>query len=703
MVTTAYPTTEEARQEAEKLLRKLLAQGYSITSLHIYTDKAGSPHWRVRLDHPEKEKEIRPISFINGKWELKEPKFPDGKPLYNLNEILKRPDETVWIVEGEKCADALMILRILATTSGGATSAEEADWSPLYNRHITVWPDNDEPGIEYARIILIILINKILTSEIVNLDKLNLPEKGDCIDWLRMSNNKQEDWDSIHLLDAKSFEWAYGQWGDLNLPKHQPHEISSSVLPSPYGEYAEALAQSMEVPEGLAVFGVLGAVSSAIGHRIKVSPKKGWEEPSNLYLLAILPPGNNKSAALKACTFPLTEWEKTQAELLGPEIRKAQSERKNREELIKRKRTEAIRQNDHDLQKLEFQEIAEMEASLKEVLPLPQVFITDATPESLAKSVCEQKGRFAVISDEGEIMDVLAGLYTKGQSNLNIVLNGIDGGHVRIKRQEASIDINPILTFCLFAQPAVLQNMAHQKTFMGKGFLERFLYLIPETKLGYRTHDTTPVADEIRSAYARELTILLDIGLDPKLEPSKHWVFTLSSESLTVFKQFQLDIEKELRPSGKLYPVRGWGGKVCGYLLRIAGLLQTMEYGTAKKEMPVSIMNNALQLVKLLIDHALVAFDSMGADQASEDAKVVLNWIKENDQFAFKKNDCHRALGGHFKKAGELEEVLDSLQALGFVSAPIDVRTGGRGRPSIVHRVNPKIFSDQTWSGFSKN
>ena len=59
MVTQAYPTTEEARQEAEKLLYYLLAQGYSITSLHQYTNEDGHPlFWRVRLDHPEKEKEI---------------------------------------------------------------------------------------------------------------------------------------------------------------------------------------------------------------------------------------------------------------------------------------------------------------------------------------------------------------------------------------------------------------------------------------------------------------------------------------------------------------------------------------------------------------------------------------------------------------------------------------------------------------------
>ena len=69
MVTTTYPTTEEARQEAEKLLSHFLAQGYSITDLYPYTDKTGDlSHWRVRLDHPDKGKKILPISLINGKW-----------------------------------------------------------------------------------------------------------------------------------------------------------------------------------------------------------------------------------------------------------------------------------------------------------------------------------------------------------------------------------------------------------------------------------------------------------------------------------------------------------------------------------------------------------------------------------------------------------------------------------------------------------
>ena len=697
MVTTTYPTTEEASQEVKKLLSQLLAQGYSITDLYQYTDEAGNPlYWRVRLDHPDKGKEIRPISFINGKWELKEPKFPDGKPLYNLHEIKNRPDETVWVVEGEKCAEALMKLGILATTSGSATSTTGTDWSPLHNKKIICWPDNDESGCHYIQDILIILINKTLKVEIVDLRQLDLPEKGDCVDWLEVNpNSDQSDIENLPLVNTNKFELNFSNWEEPVLFQNvAPPEIRADLLPEPFCKYAEMLARSIEVPEGLAVFGVLGAMSSAIGHRIKVSPKKGWEEPINLYLLAILPPGNNKSAALKACTFPLTEWEKAQAELLGPEIKKAQSERKNLEELIKRKRIEATRQKDHDLQKHEFHEISEMEASLEEAPLLPQIFITDATPESLAKSVCEQKGRFAVISDEGGIMDVLAGLYTKGQSNINIVLNGIDGGHVRIIRQEASIDVNPILTFCLFAQPAVLQNMARQKTFIGKGLLERFLYLIPETKLGYRTHDTEPIQEDIKQAYQQKITALLDLCMDSELELSDPCVLELHPDAYKAFRKFQLNIETELRPSGKLYPVSGWGGKICGYSLRIAGLLHVMEHDIDYEKISSRTINKALELASLLIDHALTAFGKMRAAPSIENAQDIFNWIKSNGQWAFKKNDCHRAFSGRFQDVKKLEEVLIILQERNIVSPPIEVKSGGKGRPSIFYRVNPNLFAE---------
>jgi hypothetical protein len=699
MVTKTHITEQDAEQAAAKLLSHLLNQNYSITELYSYTyEKGKPPYWRVRLDHPEKGKAIRPISFIDGKWLLKEPEFPAGKPLYNLYEISRRPDETVWVVEGEKCADALMKLGILATTSGSSSSAEGADWSPLYGRGIICWPDNDESGLQYAQDIKNILIIKILKIDFADLSRLDLPEKGDCVDWLRNNPNaEQSDIKNLPLISSNIFELEFDGWEEPVLFQHcSPPDIPATFLPGIFGDYAEALAQSVEVPEGLAVLGVLAAVSTAVSHRIKVSPKSGWEEPTNLYLLAALPPGNNKSAVIRACTLPLVEWEKMQAGMKEPEIKKAQSERKTMEELISRRRKEVAKNKDHDTQKREFHEIAEMEAGLKEVPALPQLFATDSTLEALAKNIHEQNGRFAVISDEGGILDVLAGLYNNnGRANINVILNGIDGGCTRVRRQETSIDINPILSFCLFVQPVVLQNMANQKAFSGKGLLERFLYFKPATKLGYRTHDTASIPSDIKKAYESRISDLLDIYLDEELEQSDCPPLNLSPEASEKFREFQHQIEKELRIDGKLYHISGWAGKVCGFLLRIAGLIHIMKHDIGKDEISLDTMSRALKLIHLLIDHAIAAFDDAGTDKNVEGAKILFNWIKRNGQCLLNKNECHRALSGRFKDVRQLEDALKILRNRNIITDPINVATGRKGRPSIVFRINPYLFIDR--------
>src|SRR5207249_2854192 len=78
---------------------------------------------------------------------------------------------------------------------------------------------------------------------------------------------------------------------------------------------------------------------------------------------------------------------------------------------------------------------------------------------------------------------------------------GIDGGLHRVRRRDRNYDLNPILTIVLAFQPQILMNMAEKKAFHGNGLLDRFLFLLPESKLGSRTHDGPPVPDEIARAY----------------------------------------------------------------------------------------------------------------------------------------------------------------------------------------------------------
>jgi hypothetical protein len=77
------------------------------------------------------------------------------RPLYGLDVLAKRPDAPVLIVEGEKTADAAAVLFpgfVVVTSSGGNCGAGSADWTPLVGRaSVTIWPDNDKAGFEYAK------------------------------------------------------------------------------------------------------------------------------------------------------------------------------------------------------------------------------------------------------------------------------------------------------------------------------------------------------------------------------------------------------------------------------------------------------------------------------------------------------------------------------------------------------------------------
>ena len=98
-----------------------------------------------RYDPPGQKKEFRP-------WDVKRKKAapPDPRPLYNQPGMLK--SDRVVVVEGEKCAKALIDAGICATTAmhGANAPVEKTDWSPLAGKTVLIWPDKDKPGWEYA-------------------------------------------------------------------------------------------------------------------------------------------------------------------------------------------------------------------------------------------------------------------------------------------------------------------------------------------------------------------------------------------------------------------------------------------------------------------------------------------------------------------------------------------------------------------------
>ncbi len=101
------------------------------------------------------------------------------------------------------------------------------------------------------------------------------------------------------------------------------------------------------------------------------------------------------------------------------------------------------------------------------------------------------------------------------------MLKGIDGGEVRVRRKTNSYDFKPYLTLVLAVQPKILSNLGHNRAYSGNGSLERFLYVLPKSKLGYRTHDKPPLTDSIQQAYSAKVRALLNTFATGKTEDPK--------------------------------------------------------------------------------------------------------------------------------------------------------------------------------------
>jgi hypothetical protein len=93
----------------------------------------------------------------------------------------------VFIVEGEKAAEKVATLGLLATTSHGGAKK----WQPVLNqyfagRNVVVLADNDDAGREHADIVIANLFGVAGRIKRVELD--GLPAKGDIVDWLDSGN-----------------------------------------------------------------------------------------------------------------------------------------------------------------------------------------------------------------------------------------------------------------------------------------------------------------------------------------------------------------------------------------------------------------------------------------------------------------------------------------------------------------------------------
>ena len=138
----------------------------------------------ARYDSVDGEKEVIPFFLqSDGAWASGGPPAP--RPLFGLDTLIST--QTVFVVEGEKCAAAMHSLGLAAVTNlGSAGGVSKTDWTPLEHfEEVVFLPDKDAPGDTYVASVAKQL-GGLRGSRKVSVVRLpDLLHKGDIVDWIQ--------------------------------------------------------------------------------------------------------------------------------------------------------------------------------------------------------------------------------------------------------------------------------------------------------------------------------------------------------------------------------------------------------------------------------------------------------------------------------------------------------------------------------------
>lgn len=488
--------------------------------------------------------------------------------------------------------------------------------------------------------------------------------------------------DELDNPDAHAVPWEtpepIAKNAKIRLPKsldHGPTELWAMV---------DAVAHSYQVPRDLPFMLILAILATSVGGRRRVRVTQDWAEVLSLYTAVALPSGERKSPVLAAVARPLLQAEE--------ELRQAGKQDVAMQEALHDLRVNAIEKIKRS-GKTDAATLADLEAAVQDmentVIPaVPRLLADDSTPEKLAQLMEQQGGRLGVLSAEGGLFAILAGRYSGGVPNLDLVLKAWSGDLCRVDRvsRETLTIREPVLSIGLAVQPDILAGLAEHRHFRGAGLLARFLFALPKSLVGTRlSADSTPIPGQILDAYDQAVKRLTrTVWAD---EPTE---IALNTAALQTLNNFRDELEPRLHPErGDLAHIADWASKLPGQLVRIAALF-TLFSNPDITEITENDIRHAVSLAPYFIGHALDAFElTSGQRSPWEPARAVLHWIQRKKLETFTVRQAWRELSGQawVSATDDIRESVADLVDLGWVRpTPQEKR---RGRPSEPYEVNP--------------
>ncbi|MFA7011136.1 MAG: YfjI family protein, partial [Bacilli bacterium] len=470
-----------------------------------------------------------------------------------------------------------------------------------------------------------------------------------------------------------------------------------NVLAPAARDYCLEVAESTQTPPDMAFVSALAILALAMQKNYKVVGKTDWEEQLSLYVMIVAEPSDRKSAVLNQMVKVIHAFEANYNNSHQTELQKNHDEynrlKNHKAKILKDLENNKATQEDYDA-------VVDKLVNFK-LLNSLNLTLDDVTTESIAENMSTQNGCISIVSSEGGMVDIISGLYSK-LVNLDIYLKGYSGDSLKVDRigRDSLYIPNPRLTILLTVQPKVLENFITNPTFEGRGLTARFLYSIPKSLVGSRKFNTEPIKYESKQAFISLVNEILN-------ESGQATTYIhLSDEATTLLEEYHNKFE--LRLATDLKEMGSWAGKLLGNILRLSAIITRArgikydEFLGCKPSTDDSAvwivqkddMANAIKVGEYFLEHAECAFNLLGVDQKTKDAKTLIKVIKEHKPELTEVNARIIArITSKIGKKDRIAPVLSMLADYGYLKEKQQTYVAGRPR-SETYLVNPKIYID---------
>lgn len=222
-----------------------------IDRVYTYTDESGKTLFEVVRYVPKDFRQRTPDASQKGgyRWSIKGVR----QVVYHLPQVLDavKNGETIYIVEGEKDADNLMGLGLVATTcamGAGKWHAEHSDC--LKDADVCILPDNDAPGHEHAAQVVRQLHGIAKSIRVLDIAKVcpKIPEKGDISDMIELMGK---------AAAAKTLQALMADTEPIKAPEMSPYDRAVELYGQVGGygvQYGGVVAYGKESTKRLSTF-----------------------------------------------------------------------------------------------------------------------------------------------------------------------------------------------------------------------------------------------------------------------------------------------------------------------------------------------------------------------------------------------------------------------------------------------------------------